>query len=243
MCAPVEEPLRSPTRVDGLSLGVLLRDANSFSNSTRFLSLQARETSRSITTVSFTELFGFITGLICVWLGVKEIPWTWPIGILNNAIYLVVFWRNGLYAIALLQIAYAAISLYGWWNWIRCGTEHSRLTVVRARTVDLVASSAVVTLLASGIFLLLRRFTTSEVPAWDAVTTALSLAAQFMMSKKWIQSWAVWLTVDVIYIALAAYKHLYLTSVLYLVFMALCLAGWVRWYRVLNEQNAQATTS
>jgi nicotinamide mononucleotide transporter len=86
----------------------------------------------------------------------------------------------------------------------------------------------------------LHRFTDSAVPFWDGITTALSLTAQYMLSRKLLENWFMWMTADVIYIALYAYKSLYLTGVLYLLFFGMCIAGYVGWKKSFRLKLANA---
>src|SRR5437588_6526409 len=185
----------------------------------------------------WTELLGFIPGAICVWLQVKEKVWNWPAGIANNIFYIVVFWRSGLYADSVLQWIYIAISIYGWWNWLHGGAAHSRLRISHtSRTGTLVY----VTLTASGTLVfyeLLRHYTNSTVPIWDGLTTAMSLTAQYMLTRKLVENWWWWIAVDVIYIALYVYKHLLLTSLLYAIFLCMCIVGLRRWQHMLAARE------
>ena len=190
-----------------------------------------------------SEIFGFITGVLCVWLGAREKVVAWPIGIANNAIFLAIFWRNGLYAIAGLQIIYAAISVYGWWNWLHGGTNRSSLPISRASSAVAAWLALATVAGAAALFVILRTWTDSSVPGWDAATTALSIAAQFMLSRKMIENWFVWLGVDVIYVALACSKGLYITAALYLAFMVLCVSGLLHWSRLLRDREAAAVGS
>ena len=179
--------------------------------------------------MNWTELLGFVTGAICVWLQVKENVWNWPAGIANNIFYVVVFWRSGLYADSLLQWFYILISIYGWWNWLRGGTAQSRLKISRTSRAGMLVYIA---LTATGTVLfqeLLRRYTNSTVPLWDGLTTAMSLTAQYMLTRKVVENWWWWIAVDVIYIALYSYKRLYLTSVLYAIFLGMCIVGLRQW--------------
>ena len=179
------------------------------------------------------EFWGFVTGAACVWLAVKEHVWNWPIGILNDALYLVVFFRSKLYADSLLQIFFISVSIYGWWAWLYGGARHTELQA--GRTTARQAAIYAVALAAStaGIYFLLHRYTDSNVPFWDAFTTALSLVAQYMLGRKLLENWLVWILADIIYIGVYAYKNLYLTSVLYLVFLIMCVFGWLRWKKTV----------
>ncbi|GAA2453876.1 nicotinamide riboside transporter PnuC [Streptomyces macrosporus] len=187
------------------------------------------------TPVSWTEVLGFGSGALCVWLVARQHIANWPIGIANNLFFILLFTGAGLYADAGLQVVYIALAAYGWWSWVRGGPEAAsgRLPVTRtdARTWwVLVPATAAVTV---GLTLLLDRATDSTVPFWDALTTALSLAATYGQCRKKVESWYLWIAADVVYVPLYAYKGLYLTALLYLGFMALCVVGLVGWRREL----------
>jgi nicotinamide mononucleotide transporter len=186
--------------------------------------------------MNWTEILGFVTGAASVLLAVRESAWNWPVGIANNIFFLTLFWKAKLYADAALQIVYIVISIFGWWNWVRGGAGHTQLAISKttARTAILLAvlTAAATALLTAG----LHRFTDSAAPFGDGVTTALSLTAQYMLSRKLLENWWVWMTADVIYIALYCYKSLYLTGVLYLVFFAMCIAGYAGWRKSLASR-------
>lgn len=189
--------------------------------------------------MSVTEVLGFVTGALCVWLLARQIIWNWPIGIANNALYLIVFLRSGLYGDAGLQIVYMILGAYGWWTWLRVTPGRMGLPVTRTsrRTwAWLIPATGVA---AVGLAFFLRRFTDSTVPGWDGSTTALSLAAIFGQSRKYLESWWIWIAADVIYIPLYIYKSLWLTSVLYLVFLILCVIGLREWRRALRAADVQ----
>ena len=179
--------------------------------------------------ISYAEWLGFITGFVCVYLVVKENPWTWPVGILNNIFFLVLFWRSGLFADSLLQIFYMVISAYGLWNWLYGGKNHSVLKVSRSTGRQLAGYLVSIGVLTFLIYMALVKWSPSTVPLWDGLTTAMSLTAQYMMTKKRLENWWVWITADVIYIALYIHKALYLTAILYLIFIGLCVMGLQQW--------------
>lgn len=183
--------------------------------------------------MSWTEILGFVTGAASVVLAVRESAWNWPVGIANNVFFFVLFWHAKLYADATLQVAYVIISIFGWWNWMRGGEQHARLSVteIRARAAWRVL---VITAISTAIMTkVLSRFTDSTVPFWDGLTTALSLAAQYMLSRKLLESWWVWMSADLVYIALYCDKGLYLTGVLYAAFFVMCIAGYSGWRKSL----------
>lgn len=180
------------------------------------------------------EVVGVITGLLCVWLAARENIWNWALGIATAVCYMIVFWHAKLYADAALQVFYVGISVYGWWNWRYGGSGRSELPVSRVRMPEALLLAAVTVASTSILVFLLRRFTDSVVPFWDALTTAMSLTAQYMLGRKLIENWWLWMAADVIYVALYIYKSLYLTAGLYTVFFGLCIVGLLRWQKDLR---------
>ena len=178
---------------------------------------------------NWQELLGFLTGTVCVWLLIKENIWNWPIGIANNIFYIFIFFKSGLYADMGLQLAYIAIALYGWWNWLHGGKNRSELRVSRASSLGLLGYSAIAAVSTAVLYWLLRRFTPSTVPLADGLTTALFLTAQYMMSRKVVENWWFWIAGDALAIGLYMYKHLYFTTALYVIFLGLCIAGLLEW--------------
>ncbi|HEY2795045.1 MAG TPA: nicotinamide riboside transporter PnuC [Micromonosporaceae bacterium] len=181
---------------------------------------------------SWAELGGFVTGLICVWLVVRQHIANWPVGMLNVVLLMVAFWASGLYGDAGLQIVYVILGCYGWWVWWRRGSESSvevrRTTAFEWVWLSIAAVAATVVL-----YWLLRDHLGSQVPAADAITTTLSLVATYGQCRKLLENWWFWILADVIYVPLYAYKHLYLTTVLYVVFLILSTIGLIAWRRDL----------
>src|SRR3569833_377638 len=168
------------------------------------------------------EVLGFLTGVSCVLRGIREIPWSLPVAIAYNVLLFVVFWTHGIYALALLQIVYIGISLYGWWNWLHGGAGRGTLkiskTPVRLGVMLALGASAGVVALHT----LLSRYTDSTVPWLDAITTTLSLVAQYLLSRKLMATWFEFTAVDVIAISINLEKRLYPIVALYLFFIILC---------------------
>lgn len=193
--------------------------------------------------MTWVEILGFVTGAASVILAVRESAWNWLIGIANNVFFFVLFWKSKLYADALLQVVYAVISVYGWWQWVRGGIGNSALPISATRKktafvlfVITVVSTAIMTYVLSA-------FTDSKVPFWDGLTTALSLTAQFMLSRKLLENWFVWMTADIIYVLLYCYKALYLTGILYAGFFLLCVAGYRGWHTTFRSASLEQTVA
>lgn len=187
------------------------------------------------TPVSWTEVLGFGSGALCVWLVARQHIANWPTGIANNLFFILLFTQSGLYADAGLQLVFIALAVYGWWTWARGrNTVTERLPVKRTTRVEWVALSAAGAVGLLGLTVLLSRATDSTVPFWDALTTVLSLMATYGQCRKRVESWWLWIAADIVYIPLYAYKGLYLTSILYVGFMALCVVGLRGWQRDLR---------
>ena len=179
------------------------------------------------------EVAAFVTGALCVWLVARQHIANWPIGIANATFFLLLFADYGLYADSGLQAVYIALGGYGWWAWLHGGADRSTLEVGRMTRRQAALLGGFVVLATAALWTLLDRATDSTVPGWDAVTTALSLAATWGQTRKKVESWWIWITADAIYIPLYASKNLWLTAVLYVVFASLCVVGLREWRREL----------
>ncbi|MFC8619252.1 nicotinamide riboside transporter PnuC [Micromonospora purpureochromogenes] len=200
-----------------------------------------------LTTVAFTvggvgttwaELLGFATGVLNVWLVARQHIVNWPVGIANVLLLMVLFWTAGLYADAGLQVVYVLLGLYGWYHWLFGGERRGRLAVSRTSGREWAGLAVAGVLLTGGLWALLDRATDSTVPLADAFTTALSLLATYGQTRKLVESWWLWIVADLVYIPLYAYKGLWLTGALYLVFLALCVLGLRAWRADLRAAGA-----
>ena len=189
---------------------------------------------------SWAEVGGFVTGVASVALAARASIWNWPVGIANSLFWLALFLVNGLYADSALQAVYIALGVYGTWHWLRGGPQRANdLPVSRTppRTAIAVVGVSVAGIV-FGTWLLATR-TNSTVPLLDVETTVVSLAAMYLLARKHIENWPVWiLGVNVPYIALYLGKGLALTAILQLVFIALSAVGWARWRRELLASAA-----
>jgi nicotinamide mononucleotide transporter len=164
-----------------------------------------------------------------VLLAIRENAWCWPIGIANAALFLFVYGHARLYGAAGLQVVYLAVSFYGWYEWLHGGEAHGRLHVSRTPgrwAVGLAMAGLVATL---GFGLFLKHRTDAALPFPDAATTAFSLVAQWMATRKWLGNWLVWIAVDLGYVAICLSQRLYPMSVLYAVFLVLAVFGHREW--------------
>jgi nicotinamide mononucleotide transporter len=177
------------------------------------------------------ELVSFLFAVLTVWLNIRQNHWAWLFSILSSLLYAAVFTDARLYGDAGLQFVFVAVSVWGWHQWLRGGEYHRPLRVSRLERRGWALMAAA--WMAGFLFLswFLRRHTDTDVPHMDAFLTAGSLVGQFLLSRKKIENWLVWIAVDLLYIGLYLYKHLALTAILYALFVAMALAGWRSWAR------------
>lgn len=183
------------------------------------------------------EAIGVLFGIVSVWLIAHQNVWGWPSGLVNVLLFIVVFYDARLYAATGLQVVYVALLLYGWYSWQRGGPGHGRLEVKRTPVRMLARLLAVGALFAVALGTTLSRHTDASLPFLDASLTSFSLVAQGMQARKWIENWVLWLAVDVCYVAMYAYKSLFLTAGLYVVFFGLAVIGYVEWRRSLETKS------
>jgi nicotinamide mononucleotide transporter len=190
--------------------------------------------------VSPLELFAAIVGAISVWLSVRQNILSWPTAIVNVVLYAIVFYEARLYADMGLQVVYAALSIYGWYEWLYGGEGRTELHVTRTGA-RLGALLAVIALSGSAVLgTLLRQTTDAALPYMDSLLSSTSLVAQWMMTRKKLENWLVWIAVDVLYVGMFIFKGLYLTAGLYAVFLALAVRGYIDWRRSAYESSQPA---
>jgi nicotinamide mononucleotide transporter len=207
---------------------------------------------------NYIEVFGAVTGILYVFLEIKQNLWLWPIGIITSAVYTWVFFTGKLYADTSLQGYYLVISVLGWYWWIRkksgrmgdrSGTEipqsgrekgrkgeTERLKVTRIDLKTGIVLAAVLCALYFILWFVLSHLTDSPVPAADSFITSLSIVATWMLARKIYEHWYLWIVVDAFASVLFITRHLYPTVILYIVYCAMSFAGLIEWKKSLTKQ-------
>jgi len=181
--------------------------------------------------VTWTELLGFATGIASVWLAAAGRVATFPVGIANAVFFGLLFLDARLYADAALQIVYVGMMGFGWWAWLRLGPGGGELRISDASR-RLLAGTALAVVALTLVLVPILREAHGSAPFLDALTTSMSLGAQALLCLKKLQSWYVWIAVDLIYIPLYMHRGLVLTAIVYVVFTVICLRAVVDWRRV-----------
>jgi nicotinamide mononucleotide transporter len=199
--------------------------------------------------MSPVEVTAVAFGLACVILTIRQSIWSWPTGLVQVVLYIWIFKQARLYSDMVLHVIYVPMQLYGWYHWLAgARAQHApklpiRRITPRAAAIWLLISAAAIA--ADGY--LMRRYFDAALPYWDAAIAVLSLLAQYLLARKVLENWILWITIDVIAIGVYWAKDIKLTAGLYAVFLVLAITGliaWIRDYRnsITPESELKATT-
>jgi nicotinamide mononucleotide transporter len=186
------------------------------------------------------EWIAVVFGIVSVYLSVRENIWSWPTAIVSVGLYIYIFFKARLYADMGLQVYFLSISFYGWWNWLYGGANHTELHVSRITARSAAMLTAIGILGTIGLSHVLATQTNAAIPWADSTLAVASLIAQYLMTRKKLENWAIWVAVDVGSIAMYIYKGLYPTTFLYAVYLVLATMGWFEWKRSLHAVPAAA---
>lgn len=181
------------------------------------------------------EFVAVVFGIVSVLLSVRQNIWSWPTALVNVALFFALFYKSGLYSDMGLQVVYFILSLYGWYEWLYGGKDRTALLVSRTST----QTSLVLLGIGVVVWVALATFTSLlpgvALPYLDAALTTASLVAQWMMTRKLLENWVLWIILDVAYVGMFIFKGLYLTAANYAVYLALAVLGYIAWKRTLVE--------
>lgn len=188
--------------------------------------------------LTWLEAFAFVFTLANVVLNVRANVLAWPLGIVGTALYAVLFFGAKLYGDFSLQFVFIGSSIYGWYEWARGGEGATSLPVTGLSHHSFAVHGLVALSLWPLLGAFFDRFTDTDVPYYDAFPTALSLVGQWLLARKVLENWYFWIVADVVYVALYASKSLMLTSLLYAIFLVLCVFGLREWKRGQKRGHA-----
>jgi nicotinamide mononucleotide transporter len=185
----------------------------------------------------YIEIIGTILSLIYLYLSIKQKISLWIFGFLCSAMYVVVFYQSKFYADMSLQIYYVIVSIYGWITWRR-GNEGSgtEIPVRKTKVQEALVLTGVTILIFFIYYYILRNLTDSPLPFADSFTTALSITATWMLAKKMIEHWILWVIVDVVSAGLYLYKDLHVTTFLFIVYSMMAVVGFMQWRKSLKSK-------
>lgn len=195
-----------------------------------------------LTWYSLLEIAGVIVGLIYLWLEYKASIHLWIASIIMPAIYLIVYKDAGLYADMAINIYYLAIAVYGWLSWkynfsLSSKKESTELKISHISTRGIIYMLMLYAVAQLAISLSLIHFTDSDVPWFNGLTSALSIVGMWMLARKQIEQWIVWIVVDVLSAILYFTKDLDYTGALYILYAVVAVFGYRKWNQLLKQQN------
>jgi len=193
--------------------------------------------------MSFIEIFGTLTGLITVWLAARNNIITWPFGLINVSSFFIIFWQVNLYADMFLQIYFFSMSVYGWIFWYRQKNVIKKISVISPRhrfytVLLMIVTTYLLGYLISGIHIWLPQIFSKPAayPYFDASTTVLSVVATIWMARRIIESWFLWILVDIVAIVLYFLKGIKLVSVEYILFLLMSVYGLIAWIKEYRNE-------
>ncbi len=194
-------------------------------------------------TAFLTEVLGVLFALIYLWFSIRQKIWLWPFGLLTSFFYILVFYHSRLYADMGLQVYYLVISLYGWYHWLYGGKEGKRdsLPVVHTGRKQAWILAGVTFVIYWVLVMILTNIPrwlgipSSQMILWDAFTTAGSIVATWMLARKMLEHWLIWVVVDLVSMGMYIYKGLYLTSFLFGVYTFMAVVGYRAWKKGMGN--------
>lgn len=190
--------------------------------------------------VNYIEILGAILGFAYILFSIKQHILTWPTGLLTSALYVVVFFNARLYADMGLQVYYVVISVYGWYFWLTGKKQNEKKVAVKTIRKVLWIKLVVVSIALYALLLfILSSYTNSDVPHMDAMTTALSIVATWMLARKYLEHWLLWIFIDAFSAGLYVYKELWATVILFIVYTIMALLGYLEWRKDLKKIDAK----
>ena len=185
-------------------------------------------------TLQVIEYIAVASGIIHVFLLTREKIIAWPFGILTVSLYIYIFSVSKLYSDVILHVVYVILNIYGWWNWARRAqtAEHVPISRLSGRETGAWAGLILIGFLLWGYTM--QANTDASFPYGDAFTTVASLVAQFLLARKKLENWIIWIIVDVVAITIYGLKGLYPTTGLYIVYLLLSTKGFLDWRRTMR---------
>ncbi|WP_319764362.1 nicotinamide riboside transporter PnuC [Maridesulfovibrio sp.] len=196
-----------------------------------------------VSSMGLGEQLSIATGLVYIFLSVRQNPLCWPFGIVSVGIWMVIVFQGKLYSDAFLQLVYVILGFYGWYQWLRGGQDNSPLKIQRVdRKLALrLILIGLVTFVPTGY--LMENYLEASFPWWDALTTVLSLIAQYLLARKYMENWLLWITADTMYVGIYYAKGWSGYSGLMIVYTAMAVLGFISWlksYRIDREPQCSA---
>lgn len=183
---------------------------------------------------NWIEIAGTTLSIIYLYLSIKQKISLWIFGFLCSALYVIVFWKSKFYADMSLQFYYLLVSIYGWINWKTSAQgDKNVMKIEKTKISNAIVLASVAVILYLIYNFILQNYTDSPLPRADSFTTALSIIATWMLARKLIENWLLWIVIDGLSAGLYFYKELYPTAILFFIYTVMALVGYLQWRKTL----------
>jgi nicotinamide mononucleotide transporter len=193
--------------------------------------------------INYIELLALIFGVVSVLFNTREIVWGWPTGIIGTVLSGILFWEVKLYSDLILHVFYVILGFYGWYEWLYGGRsagrnkQELRVSLLSKKRMLLLLTLGLLGLAGFGYFF--DRFSDADLPYWDAFTTSFSFVGTYMLARKKLENWLLWIVVDAVAAGIYFYKELYLLALLYFLYLGLATYGFINWRKSLLKFDVQ----
>lgn len=186
----------------------------------------------------YVEILGVVFSVLYLFLSIRQNILLWPAGMISALLYMAVFFQSKFYADMGLNAYYFFISIYGWMVWRKGRAKGAERPVSRIKRKSAMLLLLITVIAFVGIAFILKNYTDSPIPYWDALTTAMSFTATWMLARKILEHWIIWIIVDVISMALYLYRGLYPTMILFAIYMTMAVIGYIEWKKAQSPEKA-----
>ncbi len=187
---------------------------------------------------NYFEIVAAALGFVAIYLQIRQNVWYWLVSIIMVSMYIYIYIDARLYADMSLQVYYLIISFYGWYMWLFGKTVDHHKTVLLVSTTPQ-KQGFILLMISIALFFVIAwfliHFTNSDLPYWDSFTTSLSFVATWMLARKKIENWLIWIIVDAVSVGIYIYKSLYPTAVLFLFLTILAWVGYKQWQKDMES--------
>lgn len=187
--------------------------------------------------INYIELLALIFGVLSVWFNTREIVWGWPTGIIGTVLSGVLFYESRLYSDLILHIFYVILGFYGWYEWLYGGRNKQELKVSALSKSRLLFLMILGGLGWAGFGYFFDNYTDADLAYWDAFTTSFSFVGTYMLARKKLENWILWIVVDAVAAGIYFYKELYLLALLYFLYLGLATYGFLNWRKSMRQEQ------
>ena len=191
-------------------------------------------------TKHWLDIVTTVLGLAYILLEYRASVWMWLVGFMMQALGIVLYYQKGLYADCGMEFYYLAMTVYGYWKWVRGSSEKKELPIRHFPRKLILPWLGIIAVVWLVIYLILANFTNSNVPIADSFTTALSIIGIWALAHKYLEQWFIWIAVDVVTCGLYFYKEIPFKASLYALYVIIAIFGYLKWKKLMTVISTEA---